>query len=311
MASKRKLEIAAWSGHPGQVTSRARTLRRAYSPWAVGLIGTVLLHALVLQSALLGSRVHKIRAPEVQGPGATLIKSDAVPAETLILIELPKIVKSDQETQEELASAGASRQETPVRLISPDPLPRLALGTVTLNDDQDAETAVDSGEGAERARLFGIYSNQTQARIERIWRRPRTAVNEGDNPADAGGADEAFRCQVRILQDKSGNVQEVLLPNCNGSAAWQRSLVIAIQQASPLPAPPSPTVFSNAMTLTFVGYAYVAGRSEDEYELAPRNSAPAMSSEGLRVSAVPGSWPTPAMVPVPSMKQVQATSGSP
>jgi len=70
---------------------KARPQRRFLSPTAIGVLGTLLVHALVLQSALLGSRAHKIRVLEVQGPGAALIKSDAVPAETLILIELPKI----------------------------------------------------------------------------------------------------------------------------------------------------------------------------------------------------------------------------
>ena len=79
---------------------------------------------------------------------------------------------------------------------------------------------------------------------------------------------EYFHCQVQIVQDSSGNVQEILLPNCNGSVAWQHSLVLAIRQASPLPAPPSPTVFSPAIALEFVGYAYIAGGPDDEYETA-------------------------------------------
>jgi hypothetical protein len=62
-------------------------------------------------------------------------------------------------------------------------------------------------------------------------------------------------------------VQEILLPQCNGSAAWLHSLVIAIQQASPLPAPPSPTVFTNALTMTFTGFEYRPDSSADEYEI--------------------------------------------
>jgi hypothetical protein len=125
--------------------------------------------------------------------------------------------------------------------------------------------ASSAGEGVENehARLLGIYNRQIQARVERAWRRPRTPVNEGINRFLSA---EYFRCQVQIVQDATGNVQETLLANCNGSAAWQRSIMIAIQQASPLPAPPSPTVFSRTVTLNFVGYAYVANGSEEGYE---------------------------------------------
>jgi hypothetical protein len=45
------------------------------------------------------------------------------------------------------------------------------------------------------------------------------------------------------------------------------SLVRAIQRASPLPAPPTPTVFTNALTLSFEAKAYGPGAREDEYEV--------------------------------------------
>jgi hypothetical protein len=91
-------------------------------------------------------------------------------------------------------------------------------------------------------------------------------VNEDRQQGQGALDDEAFRCQVRIIQDNKGNVQEILLPLCNGSAAWQRSLVIAIQQASPLPAPPSSSVFSHAITVNFVGFSYVPGQTDEDYE---------------------------------------------
>jgi hypothetical protein len=59
--------------------------------------------------------------------------------------------------------------------------------------------------------------------------------------------------------------------DCNGSVAWQQSLVTAILVASPLPAPPSPTVFSHAVTMTFAGQVYSPGSPADDYEI-PRPS---------------------------------------
>jgi hypothetical protein len=126
---------------------------------------------------------------------------------------------------------------------------------------------VDSGDGAEKARLLGIYTGQIQARIARVWRRPRTPVNEEKSSVDAA---ESFQCEAQIVQDAGGNVREVMLPRCNGSPAWRNSLVLAIQHSSPLPAPPSEKVFSASITLNFVGLNYFAGAPDDDYEPAQR-----------------------------------------
>jgi hypothetical protein len=41
---------------------------------------------------------------------------------------------------------------------------------------------------------------------------------------------------------------------------------LAIRQASPLPAPPSASVFSQSITLNFLGLSFIAGAPEDDYE---------------------------------------------
>jgi hypothetical protein len=116
--------------------------------------------------------------------------------------------------------------------------------------------------------LYGIYSGQIQARIDRLWRRPRSPIAE--STGDNAGESTEFRCLVNIIQDQHGAVLEVLLPDCNGSSAWQRSLAIAIQQASPLPAPPDAKVFRRSIALTFVGQPYSSTAAADEYEIAGR-----------------------------------------
>jgi hypothetical protein len=269
MSANRKLVIGTWSHQPVPVIFDHRAPLRLWSPGVIGLIGTLLLHLAIVPSALFGIRTHKVRPSEALGPGATLIKSESPPAETLILIALPPNVKTDQAMLEAPASAGRSPPNPLIMAISPDLLPSVDVSDVEIEDEKTPETIVDIGDSAERARLFGIYSGQMQARIERAWRRPRNAVNESNHSPAAADVDQSFRCQVQIVQDNQGNVQEILLPNCNGSATWQRSLVLAIQQSSPLHAPPSPKVFSHTVTLRFVGYTYVPGVSEGEYDMAP------------------------------------------
>jgi hypothetical protein len=277
--TEKKLTVAAWSGDPAPPAPKLRPEQNAWSPSLIGVIGTVLLHSLIVPSALLGSGSHKISPLEIPDPGAASIKASTRPTESLVLIELPSITKTKDGVPDEIASNGATHKESPVTLISPDVLRNVDLKPLSMDQEKDSESAVESGDGEERARLFGIYSGQIQARIERLWRRPRTPVNDGRGSSMSGGTDEYFRCQIQVIQDLKGNVQEILLPNCNGSVSWQRSLVMAIQQSSPFPAPPSPAVFSHSMTLRFVGYSYVAGPDEGYEAAAPATAQAAVPIE--------------------------------
>ena len=275
------MEGVTWNRPPAPADFDARS-RRFRLSGVIGLVGSVLVHALVLQAVILGSRAHKVHPPEAEGPGATLIKAEAEPSETLVLLDLPRADPASKPLLEDLASVGPAPKNLMVTLISADPLPEINISPDALGDVNDANAAIDSGDPAARAMLFGRYTGQIDARIERAWRRPRSPVNpdpepprysNARNPSEASTADPIFRCQVRIIQDAHGSIQEVLLLDCNGSVAWQRSLVSAIQSASPLPAPPSPRVFTHALTLTFEGHAYAPGSPADEYELEPNRVA--------------------------------------
>lgn len=133
-----------------------------------------------------------------------------------------------------------------------------------------ATGTIDSGDTAAQAAMFGRYTGQIDARIERAWRRPRTAIATGRSfPSSSARSPspEIFDCQVRILQDTEGRVQEVDLLRCNGTVAWQQSLVTAILTSSPLPAPPAPNVFTSSLVMRFRALPYAPDRSADDYEL--------------------------------------------
>lgn len=278
MTTKRKITVAEWSESQDPVIIEKRAPPRFWPPGLIGLAGTLLLHGLALQTVVFGIRAHKISPPEVQEPGSSPNKPAAKPADALVFIDIPKTAKTTDEIYEALASVRAAIKDSPIPVTHPDPSPPLEVEILALSEDKDLELSVDSGDGKERARLFGIYTGQIQARVERIWRRPQTPVDEGSHSSKTANSAEYFQCQVQIIQDASGNVQEVLLSNCNGSVAWRHSLVMAIQQASPLPAPPSPSVFSHSMTLSFIGYAHSADSSEEEYEIAPVRTVQAIST---------------------------------
>jgi hypothetical protein len=267
VTTKRKITVAEWRESQDRVIAEKRAPGRFWPSSVIGLAGTLLLHSLVLQTAFLGGRTQKNHPSKVQEPGSSFHNSAATPADTLVFIDLPKTGRSTGEIDEALAWVRAAIQNSPVPVTHPDPSPLLDVQIPVLAEEKNAGSSVDNGDSTERARLFGIYSRQIQARVERMWRRPRTPVQEGTDSAKTANSVDYFHCQVQIVQDSSGNVQEILLPNCNGSVAWQRSLVLAIQHASPLSAPPSPTVFSRTLTMIFTGDSYTSVSSPDDYEL--------------------------------------------
>lgn len=149
-----------------------------------------------------------------------------------------------------------------------DPLPPLPLGPAA------AETSGAKNGQAEGAsgfgEMYGRYMGQIQARIDRAWLRPRTAI----------GA-PIFQCQAQIDQDRQGALTEVTLLECNGDTRWQLSLVRAIQAASPLPAPPAQAVFAHHILLEFRATAYVPGASADLYEPLVAAREPEANTDGL------------------------------
>lgn len=269
------MQIEVWDPSTGIRSARQRRLAFHVRPSIVGLVLTVLLHSLVVQSLILGTSARTVHVPQITGPGSISAPNGTDPTLTLVLAQPTDPAESSGSLFEEFASRGSAPQDQPIALISPDPSPPAFDIKDQQSTDESADTTtVASGDPTGRARLFGIYSTQIQARIERIWRRPRTPVVERTEERQSiADIDESFQCQAQVLQDAHGNVQEILLPHCNGSAEWQRSLVIAIQQASPLPAPPDPTVFSQSITVSFIGYSYEEKSNVEEYEPANRQIA--------------------------------------
>lgn len=262
------MEVSIWTPSPPSKTNRRESASEFTSVSTLaGLIGTFLVHALALQGVLHGSRTNEVKLPEVQTGGSRLIHPESVLSQNLVIIEVPAV----RAIPHALTSG----------LVIPGPIVKSAIATITSaeppkdvdipsdrSEGQGSVSAADSADSAEIEHLSGIYTGQIHARIERGWQRPRTAVNIiQDGSSDTFG-EEPFKCRVQILQDGIGNIEDIFLENCNGSAAWRRSLVVAIQQASPLPAPPDPLVFSRTITMDFVGYSYSRGANEEEYEIA-------------------------------------------
>lgn len=93
-------------------------------------------------------------------------------------------------------------------------------------------------DGAARSGLLDKYITEIQAQIERAWNRPPTAR-------------PGLSCTVFVSQVPGGTVTSVRIGDCNGDAAVQQSITLAVYRASPLPTPPDPSLFERNLRLIF------------------------------------------------------------
>ncbi|MFC4313277.1 energy transducer TonB [Steroidobacter flavus] len=226
---------------------------------ALGLTASVLLHSALFLSVSLGSVAAPKRAPDESGAGATAIVSSTGSFMTLVIVHTPG--PTDASMAMDVASRGSAIANPVIQIVSPDPTPSFEMPEFA-SLDESGEASVTAGDPVRQSMLFGRYTGQINGRIQRVWRKPRSAIDESSAAA--------FQCQARITQNQDGSVTEIELMQCNGSAEWQLSLVRAIQQASPLPAPPDPSVFTSELMLAFEAKAYAPGDRDDEYEPEPR-----------------------------------------
>ena len=194
------------------------------------------LHILVFVPLLPGSS-HQHRVSNAMGSTSAI---DEEPALQVRIIQDPPLARVPPPPT------------TAVTIQTPE-LPSLDPPADLLKSLADKPTPTPDALG--NSALAGRYLGQIDARIERVWLRPRTPVDSGE-----------FQCKVRVEQDSVGTVLEVQLEQCNGDARWQQSLVRAIQVASPLPAPPDPRIFRRSLRLSFTGKVWSTQEPSQGYE---------------------------------------------
>jgi TonB C terminal len=252
---------------------RVPTPAESRSVFAVaGVAASVLLHGLLLTPLLWGGHHHARPMPNDEGASAS--PHDAKSLESMMVVFMEDSAAIHDPSESEDALTHFLLPEPPILPIA---RPRVSVEALALNQELDDDAPSEAnGDQAGRALLYGRYMGQVSARITRAWLRPRTAP--------AGGA---FACRVQITQDKQRIVQEVTLQQCTSDPKWQVSLVRAINAASPLPAPPDSSVFSNLLTLEFDSDPFVVGTRDDGFEPATSNPIASSNSKSSTASPAP------------------------
>ena len=103
------------------------------------------------------------------------------------------------------------------------------------NAQEDSDTAEFD---PELLAELGVYAQMIQRHVENYWNHPPNIP-------------ENLKCVVLATQDSKGEVIEVRTVSCNGNEEVRRSVEIAVLNASPLPLPRKPELFSAQIQITF------------------------------------------------------------
>ena len=218
----------------------------------LGVSGSLLLHVLLLMPTFWGAIHRMVPQHEQSNSPAPAAAGD----NPLIAF----FIEDPDPTMKGASAAPASPHSWPsprdflAHVSTPD-IPPPPRASFIENEEEDLSPIEISGApDRDRALLFGRYIGQISARVDRAWQRPR-------NPLP-----DRFECRARIVQDKDGTVREIELELCTDDARWRLSLVRAIQSASPLPAPPDPTVFSRTVHMYFASEPFSPGADASSFE---------------------------------------------
>lgn len=223
--------------------------------WGLRVIGAaaaVALHAALFAAVTWGASTGRSK-PEPAGQSEVRIPdADGAPVSAIVFLDPTALFRRDGlAPPKSLSTLSVSALLRP-RMVSFDmSAPHIAEGDS--GPAPRARTSVAEADGAHTALLFGRYLNQIVARIEREWVRPRVAP-AGVSLWSSGAARPVrprFECRVRIVQSTDGQVLQITLMHCDANVDWQKSLVDAIDAASPLPAPPAEALFAHSLVLNF------------------------------------------------------------
>jgi len=93
-------------------------------------------------------------------------------------------------------------------------------------------------QSAENQKLLSQYLYQIQKKVEINWSAPASMTS-------------GWACEVLVVQNRFGEVQNVRTKQCSGSDAFKSTVERAVRKASPLPEAPNNDVFDKEVSFTF------------------------------------------------------------
>jgi len=152
--------------------------------------------------------------------------------------------EAQQKADAERKAAEAQKQAEAKRLAEQkraEDAQRQADEKARAESEADLRNDLAAEEHANQLATSGAVSSweaQISARIHRAWIQPPSAR-------------PGIECELIVTQARGGAVQNARIGSCNGDQAVRESIVAAAYRASPLPAPPDPSLFLPEVEVTF------------------------------------------------------------
>jgi hypothetical protein len=213
---------------------------KPWGKWSGAAFFTLVIHAFITSSLLLGTEGKTPKRPLTEGFQAASDNPTGTEFVSVMVFVNDKSITLPEEQDPSDYATTSEPQATPQQsaaFVSSSNVGESAEVSLEEIDESATEAQDAVGDGGEAAMLFGRYMDLIKARIERAW--------------EIEPAVRTSKCKVQIRQSKKGEVEEITLVRCTMNEIQQASLVQAIQAASPLSAPPSEKVFTEVVTLTF------------------------------------------------------------
>ena len=100
---------------------------------------------------------------------AARIGSAAAAVEELVLVTIADAPREDEGLADQIASLGPRLQDPPISILSSDALMAVDVDSTEQVQDDSIPVAPTAGDPALRALMWGRYTGQISARIERAW----------------------------------------------------------------------------------------------------------------------------------------------
>jgi colicin import membrane protein len=216
----------------------SRDLPPAVPP--VPIAATIVDQAILQAAASLRAEERRRADTQRRQAEAAARRQEAALAAKRAVAEREVTAKAQARRKAELAAQRRAEEQARVRAVEES---RRAASEARLRGEREAElrarlAAEEQQTGAAASGLKAQYVAAIQAHVERRWFRP-PGIRPGTN------------CTVHVLQIPGGEVVGLRFGECAGGEALRRSIETAVQNASPLPAPPEPALFEREIRLVF------------------------------------------------------------
>lgn len=151
---------------------------------------------------------------------------------------------ADKAAEEKAAKQAAERKAAEARAAAERQAQERAQRLADAQQASEAQADLKRSLAAEQANAvrsgpaLANWQSLISAKIKSNWFRPPTARS-------------GIECTLYVTQVPGGEVTQVRIGECNGDQAVRQSIEDAVYRASPLPAPPDPSLFDRNLKIDF------------------------------------------------------------